>query len=1272
MKNKLSIRIISAIFALAIMVGSLPLTAFTAYADEAGTDEVTETAVKEPTPAEVIEKEMAERSPIVKDRTQIKATSKAAVYVDGKLVAEGGFSEMWNRAMELAPNISKNNTKAEIEKMATVEYVLNENFSYNKKSFSEKTMTVTGKKFTIDLNGFILSRSDEAGSVIKVLDYAVLTIMDSNPKQAHDGYLKKNDIWAWTSGLHGNKIIYGGVIAGGYYSTGDGGGLYIENHSTVYMTGGTLAGNKADVGSAAYLEEYSVLDMSRGTSQICYNYSAGTTSDGGAVFLRSNCKVIGGYIHSNLADDYGGGVRAKGTDILIKDVVVYNNRARDYGGGLYLERSGTEQTVTVSGCKIVGNYAPLGGGGVYVYDLYMTNMSDCSVENNTSDSNGAGISLNKTMRAPLNISGKMVVRDNMETTGNTSIKSNLYISANKQLIVGTLNLASEVWVKTGKGAESANGVTKPFVSEATAASRYYFFSDADGYYVEYQNDPSQVNYRYLYFAKGTRTDDSIKLLKDYSKALLSTPYVVKSGDYAGESVSLYRGYFEHDMNSSLEYFCAAPFYYSDGYFLEDPTVYNTHLATMSLNLAVSAFGRTTNAVGDNLYANNFANVKQLLADIGCADVNFYVNEDYKIKPEYYGYEDKLSTIGVAISQKEIEVNGESFTLVPVAVRGGNYSAEWASNLTLGNADECAGFADAANQVYSAVQYYVENYGLSEKVANGNVKFWVVGYSRGGAVANLTSKRIIDSYGAQGNITYGYTFEAPMGGTANSALKEPHTANGTYPTIHNTINENDFVTLLAPAEMGFMRYGVDHLIGADHNNGIDVSNNANSEYYIQKQKMLAQLSAINPYYNFNDYWEIADVNIVKGNIPLIGTDLIVKGEHSGDDPNKECKNIYDFLRWFFYHVQGDGFGLTQQIIPDPDDSTQKTIVFDTENSRESYYSNAPLSSIDGNKKTDNVNYTNSKYNFGYSDLTLQEATVNLVTLFMGQLSDAQMSELMGIISNGAASVKESLTAFRGWLLLVCQPAFFINFFIKIGDLYSLYSAAINNWDTNSDKKNAETINKLMHLILDKSFNGQTIWDVLTAEQSKIVAESLPVLIWFLLNYASNDYNTDVDDGMWGTGTFVNNMDSIISNHYHEVTLAWVRSYDDYYLKDLQSHRLDTASMTFKEPTGTYAMSTNQMTLSGESGSSIFYSVDDGETWTLYTSPVEFDVKPEKVLSFSIYRGVSSEVKEIDFNVWSGTILGGGNVWFLIISAAFIVALSVVVIEINRKKKKQNKK
>ena len=1229
MKKNIALRILSVVLVFAMLVCAIPMTAITAFAAESDGTESTVEPEKVLTPAEAVEKEMAERSTITKDRSQIKDGSEAAVYNNGKLHAEGSFSEMWKVALELAEYVKTDKDHSNTGKSGTVEFVLNKDLVYDKAILGKSDMTVSNQKITIDLNGHILSRST-SGSVISVDKGAVLTIMDSAPTRKNAGNIEKYGVWKAKS--NGSTVIPGGVITGGDSSLG--GALYIVGKSTVYMTGGTIAGNKAIMGSAVCMTDNSTLDMSRGNSQICYNYCANWMMDGGTVFMDGHCSMIGGYIHHNLVDDYGGGIRVRGNANTIKDVVIYANKAEEYGGGLYIERWNTGETTTISGCKIIENYAGEDGGGVYVYNPYLIDMSDTWVENNVAGDEGGGICLSDWTGTDLKISGKMIVRNNYEQN---EVKSNLYLEGDDDLIVGTLSLGSEIWIKTEIPAAKYNGVDKTLLEEQTGTSHLFFFADEEGYCVKYQDDPAKANYRRMYLAVGTRAEDATKVLTDYATKQQETPYKVASGEYQNENFPLYKGYFEYILMSTTDFYSVSPFYYSDGYFFEDPTVYNTHLATMSINMAVAAFGRYSDDVEGNAYANHFANVKQLFSDIGCADVNFFANEDYQIKPAYYGEDGRLSTIAVAISQKEIKVNDDSYTLVPVAIRGGSYESEWASNVTIGSKGEAAGFADAANQVYGHIQNYIADYGLTEKVASGKVKFWVVGYSRAGATANLTSKRLVDSYAEGGNQVYGYTFEAPMGGAESAIEYQPYTGNGTYPTIHNTINELDFVTLVAPSQMGFFRYGVDHLVGSTTGEA-GIRYKTDSDYYKQRMKMIAQLNAINPYYKFDDSWEVADINIILSNLPLFGTDLIDKGEQSWDNPNKECVNMYQFLRWFFQRIQGDGLDLPTKEIEDPDNPKNKITVSDFSYSREYFSTLKPLASIEGNEKDDN---------YGYSELTVQEAAAQLMYLVMESLTDEQMSAMIDAVITNAVILKDSMDTL---------------------ELLGKKSDYIDNWDTHTELKKAQLINWLIPKIL-KADGGTDLATVLSEDQMKILTDALPVVIWFALNYASMDFNEDADDGMWGIGTFINNASNIISNHYQEVSVAWVRSYDDYYVNDLQSYKLDTAQITNNAPTGTFASASNTITLTAQAGSTIFYSVDGGESWSLYTKPVSLEESPEQILTFSVYRGVKSDVAEVSLNGWAGSILGNGNVWFLIIGSAFIVGFCVVGIEMSRKKKKE---
>lgn len=1229
MKKVIRTKLIALALALVMLAGALPGTLIASFAAEAG-EETSAALTKEQILAasDAYVAEAANRTGVVKDRSAIPLGAQAAVYVDGELIYSGMFSPAWNKAMEKAPSVSAGYSEEGIAALPTVEFVLNGHIFYDKTWFSEKTMTIAGKKLTIDLNGYVIKRTDTGYSVINVKDHAVVTIMDSRPTITNSSYAHETLIKDLGHPVYSVK---GGVIAGGYYSTGSGGGLKIEDNSTVYMLGGTITGNKAAIGSGVHLSGGSTLDMRGGNAQICYNYTAGLSWDGGAVYVGSGCRLYGGNVHHNLADDYAGGVRAEGDNILISEVIIHHNRALEKGGGMYIERNGTEQTITVDQCIITNNYSDEEGGGVYIYDLYLAKMNSCIVQNNAAKSGGGGIFLCDQLGTDLQIGGTMIVRHNFIASFKdmySDTKSNLYVEGDDDLIVESLGARSEVWLRLESGLNKYNGIDNRFTVHPTDVSPLFFFSDVEGYHVEHQSDPNKENFRHLYFAKGDRQPEVFETLTDYAPAKTETPYKVRNGEYAGKQMDLIRGYFRYEMASTVEFLTVTPFYYSDGYFLEDPKVYNEHLATMSACLEFSAFGVKSDHVSGNPYANSFRNVKQLMADIGCADEEFFVNDDFLIKPTYYGDEDKGATIGVAISYKEITVDGETYILLPVAVRGQGYEEEWGSNVRLGVEGEAEGFADAAKQVYDCVDEYVKDHHLLQYAVEGRIKFWMVGYSRSGAAVNLAAKRVVDDYGKTGNAVFAYTFEAPRGGVESAKLEESYTDGGQYLSIHNVVNENDIVPLVGPEDMGFIRYGVDHLIGADYNGGDGVSYDPNSTYYQQRTLMLAQLKAIQPYYSFYDYWEPADVNPLLSNVPVFGTDLIDKGVQSWDNPNPECENAYLFARWCLNQVLMDGLGVDNM-----------------SEAREAYASKKILAEIEGNARS-LVDYTNLGYNFGYSDYTVEDSLSALARLVFGLSADA-FNELIDILMQNASDYMDSLS---------------------ISELYDLFVAAIDDWDTKQDMEKSQIVHTVLYNILNGRDARNPVWHVLDPEQRLMLAESLPVVVWFLLEYAAEDYNTgssESDDGMWGVGTLLNNMGNLLSNHYPEVTHAWLRSYDSHYDYELKAYAIEKTATC--APIAMTTMDIGKVALTAEAGSSIFYSTDGGESWHLYTKPINVTRLKGDILTYSVSYDVKSEVVSISPYMYAGALIGEGDIRAIVVlSAAGIASIVIAVLMIKKKR------
>lgn len=261
-------------------------------------------------------------------------------------------------------------------------------------------------------------------------------------------------------------------------------------------------------------------------------------------------------------------------------------------------------------------------------------------------------------------------------------------------------------------------------------------------------------------------------------------------------------------------------YYSDGYFKENPNDYQDYLSTLATQLADSS----TTYKENGSYAKGDINVKNALASLGFSKI--YTSDTYTKKPT-------ANSIACAISSKDL-VNMKYKYLVDITVRSGEYEAEWISNVTLGKTGEAQGFREAADQVYGKYfnEYLNQKPEIKEALKDGNVAFYINGFSRGAATANLTAKRLIDEYQDEGNQVFAYYIEAPQGG-----VKEEIKPNRNYDSIHSIINPNDLVCYVAPKEMGFIRYGVDHYIYGEmvgkNNYGIFSNTPSDNIYDVRK-------------------------------------------------------------------------------------------------------------------------------------------------------------------------------------------------------------------------------------------------------------------------------------------------------------------------------------------------------------------------------------------------------------------------------------------------------
>ncbi|MDE7269070.1 MAG: cellulose binding domain-containing protein [Acetatifactor sp.] len=254
---------------------------------------------------------------------------------------------------------------------------------------------------------------------------------------------------------------------------------------------------------------------------------------------------------------------------------------------------------------------------------------------------------------------------------------------------------------------------------------------------------------------------------------------------------------------------SAQYYYDDNYFKSSSYEYNQQLATMSLCLELSAWG----SEDESNYTKKMKNAEALLYELGFAgfDHNYtdFTEEGINGKPT-------KDSVGVVAANKMLSFDGKDYTLIAVAVRGGGYEREWASNFTIGVDGDHQGFSEAKNNVI----LFLENY-IKEQRISGDIKLWLVGYSRAAATANLTAGAIDDGKINLGSCNlelkdmFAYTFETPAG-TVNPKARDKK-----YSNIFNIINLNDPVPRVAPNAWEFGRYGSDQYISTPEKDGVDV-------------------------------------------------------------------------------------------------------------------------------------------------------------------------------------------------------------------------------------------------------------------------------------------------------------------------------------------------------------------------------------------------------------------------------------------------------------------
>ena len=832
--------------------------------------------------------------------------------------------------------------------------------------------------------------------------------------------------------------------------------MCIDEDADVIINNGTITGGFSNNGAGGI----HVKDGAKVTLNDVKLVDNHVDGNGGAIYIdNGTVDIVNSTISFNEAGKNGGAIYVYNGNLSIdKNTVLSYNVAQKEGGAIYVDSKADK--VKIEG-YFVGNNAAEEGGAIYVNSSINgengVNIGNVEMIGNIAYTNGGGAVY---VDSDNNISfyGQVIMHGNSP--------DNLHINSETAIKENNMTAGSKVGMFTSWD-----------VTESTPLkmkNSQYFFSDKIGYFVKSGNEM-------LYYVKGAEgAPSSYKVGNDEYELIKSAfSYVSKKGGTM-----------------------TTDFYYSDGYFADNPKYYNEHLSSLAASMALAAMP----AVYEGEYTDDKVakNIIDMFVATGYSDIFVHYP-----KPEYFGPDaENLSTIGYAIAKKTIVLNGQEQTIIATAVRGSDYGAEWASNVTLGSGHgEAQGFGDAAKQVKQGIDAYVAKHGID----TGSVKFFITGYSRAGATSNLVAKKLTDTYGE--DQVYAYCFEAPKGGVASEMQK-----GFTYTNIHNIINGVDIVATVGTAQMGFIRYGVDHMI-PDGKVG-------SAAYNEQKQLMLAQLAAINEYIQHDDYFHEATLEYIfskVGIFDMISENLIT----DFDCPNDWVPYFIEKLQEYSFNNLGNG------------SDADKSPIFNSQSDQfvgyRSFWADYEwylyFDQNDGNKLKIKA-YATKPADFEtvkYTVLSAENAVSNLMQFYFG--SDAEV---------------------KNKIVTSLDP----NAIMANIDMTNIYMVIIDEWnDLTIEEKNKE-FHKLwtslgIEAVLTSALMGDTTnltkeeLAELTAAVDKevqMLVASFYVVADLLLDFVAEDYDETDQDIL---GTLVHNIGNILQTHYHDVTYSWVRSYDSYY-------------------------------------------------------------------------------------------------------------------------------
>lgn len=1084
----------------------------------------------------------------------------------------------------------------------------------------------------INLHGHVWNRgrwndSCDDGEIFWIGTNATLTINGASNEE-EKAYEHKVNGFSNVDEKRASYSVKGGVICGGASENGSGGIHFGENHKngTVYMNDTLLFGCESAPwsvftwwrnghGAGAVFEgSNNSLHMKNSSIQHCDAWNEGGVFYFCSGHHNNHVYMDNSDISYNYDDDWGAVVYdGAGGNAIYGDAVygdwshgstIHDNKADQEAGFAYIWLDDASATIpvdnvsTFSGLNIVNNHADNEGGAIKIWEESLTCIN-CNIIGNTSGEEAGAIFLDD----PCSLTNCWIERNTCKEKGNIycedsgsfffnnadclSLNGKIHIADNfrgnveKDIYLNNAKVGpQEIWIVPSVTNDSLIGVDRSDISdqpylveESGSYNAECFFSNDDGYHIECNNS---TNNR-LKFVSGKKPRPEPWSPTEIAPIGIDDPEAKTELDYNGYDVFRYTT--SYSIMTDSDDYLSCYYYYSDGFFDEDPKIYNDHLASLSMTGEISCSKQNedlSDGTGQLDYSKKLTNVAQFFANVGCNQQDIYVNDNYLKQPT-------RDSIGCAIASKQLTLKDadgnedNSYILMPIVVRGMGYEAEWASNFNVGNSGNHNGFQSAANQVIASIQQYILSFNLQDKANDGKIKFWIMGHSRAGATTNLTAKQLTDDYGDEGNKIYAYAFEPPLcvDSTNPKIVDKDYTYNGTYANIHNVINGADPVVHIPYMNMsgkneGFTRYGVSHYLpgtapGDIHkdptgtlpdnfdNDFIDTKfYDDSSEYVAIRNEMKKQYKAVNAYELYQDffqarYWHggsssgIDAIDLVK---------IFVTDGNVAENQKSSVKYCKDFVKQLF-------------------EWTFERRVY-------------------GSTLRDRYVYEHDALTSGKKE-SFQSGISNILGILMGK-NPRVFSELTGNL----------LPILLG------------------GDWFGLLWDMIWDWWDEDEPFDDEGMKWLSKNLTDYIMAKRDVLDLsdfLTDTERAEVKESLYVILFLLLRFfVVDDCFDDSKDLDWGLGeldrgaiikTAMNNIMTMFINHYPECSLAWVRAYDDWYDGNNNAQDLECVKVTkakSPEPNtvklryegNTYYSERQDVVLTGSNNFQLFTSEINGAT------------------------------------------------------------------------------